>query len=138
MDDMWTRVGSQLIARVSGPLKFRLVLQPCMAAFFAIRSGLADARAGNPPWFWEVVSNPAKRAAMMKEAWKRIGKVFILAIVLDAVYQIIVLHFIYPGEMIIVAFVLAIVPYVILRGPVLRLARMIEARRHASTSTLKH
>ncbi len=138
MDDMWMRVGSQLIARVSGPMKFRLVLQPCMAAFFAIRSGLADARAGNPPWFWEVISNPAKRSELMKEAWKRIGKVFILAMVLDAVYQIIELHFIYPGEMIIVAFVLAIVPYVILRGPAMRLARMIEARRHPSTSTSKH
>jgi len=43
--------------------------------------------------------------------------------VLDAVYQIIVLHFVYPGEMIIVAFVLAILPYLILRGLVTRLAR---------------
>ena len=50
---------------------------------------------------------------MVKEAWKSIGKVFILALVLDAVYQLIELHFIYPGEMIIVAFILAIVPYVI-------------------------
>lgn len=37
------------IDRVSGPMKFRLVLQPMMAALFAIRSGLADARAGKPP-----------------------------------------------------------------------------------------
>jgi hypothetical protein len=58
MDHMWERIGSQLIARVSGPMKFRLVLQPCMAAFFAIRAGLADVKAGKPPWFWELVSNP--------------------------------------------------------------------------------
>src|ERR1700689_3418321 len=130
MDNGWLRVGSQLIARGSGPMKFRLVLQPCMAAFFAIRAGLADARAGKPPWFWELVSNPPLRADMVKEAWKRIGKVFILAVVLDVVYQLIVLHFVYPGETLIVAFILAIVPYVILRGPVVRVARMIEARRH--------
>lgn len=123
MDDMWARVASQLIARVSGPMKFRLVLQPLMASIFAIRSGLADARAGRPPWFWEVVSDPARRAAMIKEGWSRIGKVFILAMVLDAVYQLMVLHAIYAGEMIIVAFVLAILPYVILRGLVTRLAR---------------
>jgi len=129
MDHMWERVGSQLIARVSGPMKFRLVLQPCMAAFFAIRAGLADAKAGKPPWFWELVSNPPLRADMVKEAWKRIGKVFILAVVLDVVYQLIVLHFVYPGEALIVAFILAIVPYVILRGPVVRVARLIEARR---------
>jgi hypothetical protein len=135
MDSMWLRVGSQLVARVSGPMKFRLVLQPCMAAFFAIRSGLADARAGKPPWFWELVSNPPERAGMVKEAWTRIGKVFILAVVLDVVYQLIVLHFVYPGEALIVAFILAIVPYVILRGPAMRVARMIDARRQHEAQT---
>jgi len=60
---------------------------------------------------------------MIKDGWKSISRVFILAIVLDVVYQIIVLHFVYPGEAIIVAFVLAIVPYLIVRGLVTRLAR---------------
>src|SRR5271154_3001 len=123
MDDMWTRIGTQLVARVSGPMKFRLVLQPAMAAFFAIRSGLADARAGKPPYFWGLLSEHGQRADMIKDGWKSVGRVFILALVLDAVYQIIVLHFVYLGEMIIVAFVLAIVPYLILRGLVTRLAR---------------
>jgi hypothetical protein len=125
MDHIWERVVSQLLGRVSGPMKFRLVLQPCMAAFFAIRAGLADAKAGKPPWFWELVSNPPQREDMLKEAWKRIGKVFILAVVLDVVYQLIVLRFVYPGEALIVAFVLAILPYIILRGPAMRLARLI-------------
>ena len=123
MDEMWTRIGSQLIARVSGPMKFRLVLQPCMAAFFAVRAGLADARAGKPPYFWGLLSDRGQRAAMLKDGWKSVGRVFILALVLDAVYQIIVIRFVYPGEMIIVAFVLAIVPYLIVRGLVTRLAR---------------
>jgi hypothetical protein len=39
MDHIWMRVASNLAARVTGPMKFRLVLQPAMAAFFAIRSG---------------------------------------------------------------------------------------------------
>ena len=123
MDHMWVRVATQLIARVSGPMKFRLVLQPCMAAFFAIRSGLADARAGKTPYFWCLLSDPGQRADMIKDGWKSVGRVFILALVLDAVYQIMVLHFVYLGEMIIVAFVLAIVPYLIVRGLVTRVAR---------------
>jgi hypothetical protein len=135
MDNIWVRVGTQLLARVSGPMKFRLVLQPCMAAFFAIRAGLADAKAGRPPWFWELVSNPPQRADMVKEAWKRVGKVFILAVVLDVVYQLIVLHFVYPGEALIVAFILAIIPYVLLRGPAMRVARIIEARRKQEQQT---
>jgi hypothetical protein len=141
MDQIWERVGSQLLARVSGPMKFRLVLQPCMAAFFAIRAGLADAKAGRPPWFWELVSNPPERKDMVKEAWKRIGKVFMLAVVLDVVYQLIVLHFVYPGKALIVALILAIVPYVLLRGPAMRVARMIEERRQherQNAYVLKH
>ena len=123
MDQMWESVSTQLLARISGPMKFRLVLQPCMAAFFAIRAGLADARAGKSPYFWGLLSDHGQRVEMLKDGWKSIGRVFILALVLDAVYQIIVIHFVYPGEMIIVAIILAIVPYLILRGLVTRIAR---------------
>jgi len=127
MDNMWVRVGTQLIARVSGPLKFRLVLQPLMASIFAIRSGLADARANKTPYFWCLLSDPGQRADMLKDGWKSVGKVFILALVLDVVYQIIVLRFVYPGEAVIVAFILAIAPYLILRGLVTRVARAKKA-----------
>lgn len=123
MHGIWDRVGTQLIARVSGPMKFRLVLQPCMAAFFAIRSGLADAKTGRSPYFWTMVSDPKERAELLRDGWKSVGKVFILAIVLDVIYQIIELHFVYVGEAIIVAFILAILPYLILRGIVTRIAR---------------
>jgi hypothetical protein len=123
MDNIWVRFSTQLLARVSGPMKFRLVLQPAMAAFFAIRAGLADARAGKTPYFWCLLSDPGQRADMIKDGWKSVGGVFILALVLDAVYQIIELHFVYVGEMIAVAIILAIVPYLILRGLVTRLAR---------------
>jgi hypothetical protein len=123
MDQIWTRVGDDLIARVSGPMKFRIVLQPAMAAFFAIKSGLADAKAGNPPYFWALLWDSGQRKEMLKNGWKSVGRVFLLAVVLDVIYQLIVRHFVYPGETLIVAFVLAIVPYLILRGLVTRLAR---------------
>jgi hypothetical protein len=123
MVHIWDRLGTQLLARVSGPMKFRLVLQPCMAAFFAIRSGLADAKTGKSPYFWTMVSDPKERGELIKDGWKSVGKVFILAIVLDVIYQIIELHFVYAGEAIIVAFLLAILPYLILRGIVTRIAR---------------
>jgi hypothetical protein len=138
MDHMWMRVISQLAARVSGPMKFRIVLQPCMAAFFAIRSGLADARAGKTPYFWGLCSNPGERTDMLKDGWKSVGRVFILAVVLDVVYQIIVLHFVYVGEAIIVAIILAILPYLILRGIVTRLARKNILRRQHDLQTPIH
>jgi hypothetical protein len=125
---MWLRFTGDLAARISGPLDFRVVLQPTMAAFFAIRSGLADARAGRPPYFWALLSDRADRTALVENGWKSIGRVFILAVTLDVIYQLFVLHFVYPGEAIAVAFLLAIVPYLVLRGLVTRLAR---AKSHA-------
>lgn len=140
MDGVWVRFSTQLLARVSGPMKFRLVLQPAMATFFAVRSGLADARAGKPPYFWGLLSHPGQRVEMIKDGWKSVGRVFLLALVLDAVYQLIVLRFIYPGEMISVAIILAIVPYLIVRGLVTRIARrkIAAAARPADTPPLRN
>ena len=90
MDDMWIRFTSDMVARVSGPMKFRLVLQPAMAAFFAIRAGLADARAGRPPYFWALASGSAPREAMIENGWKSVGRVFILAMA-STVFLILVL-----------------------------------------------
>jgi hypothetical protein len=104
-------------------MHFRVYLQPVMAMVFAIISGLADARAGKPPYFWSVFTDPAHRAELMRAGWKDVGKVFILAIVLDVVYQYIVAKFVYPGEALLVALLLAIVPYLVVRGLTTRIAR---------------
>jgi hypothetical protein len=112
--------------RISGPLRFRFVLQPVMASIFAVLAGLKDARGGKPPYFWALLSDLEHRRDMLKDGWKDVGKVFILALILDVVYQLIVLRFIYPAETIVVAFSLAIVPYLILRGLVTRTARTIK------------
>jgi hypothetical protein len=122
MEDLWARIAENLIARLSGPLKFRFILQPVMASIFAILAGIKDAKEGKPPYFWALFTQPAHRAEMTKDGWKSVGKVFIFAVVLDVVYQWIVLKFVYPGEVIIVAFILAIVPYLMLRGIVNRIA----------------
>jgi hypothetical protein len=104
-------------------MSLRLILQPTIATILAIRAGLKDAREGNPPYFWSVLTDPAHRQVMLRDGWKSIGKVFIAALVLDVAYQLIVERFVYPGEAIIVAIVLAIVPYLVLRGLATRLAR---------------
>lgn len=121
MDDIWMRIVEDMGGRTSGPMKLRFILEPVMASIFAITSGLNDAKAGKPPYFWALITSPAHRAEMIRDGWKSVGKVFIIALVFDVVYQIAVLRFVYPGEAIIVAFGLAIVPYLILRGLVNRL-----------------
>jgi hypothetical protein len=121
MDDIWMRIVQDMSDRVTGPMKFRLILQPVMASIFAIIAGLNDAKLGNPPYFWSLFTDSGHRAEMLRDGWKSVGKVFMLAMVLDIVFQIRVLNTVYPGEVIIVAFLLAIVPYLLLRGLVTRL-----------------
>jgi hypothetical protein len=122
MDPIIARMTHDFVARVTGPMHFRLVLQPAMATFFAIRDGLRDARECKPPYFWGLFTDKGEREAMVKEGWKSVGKVFILAIVLDVIYQLIEHRWtVYPGEAVVVALVLAIVPYLIIRGPVNRI-----------------
>ena len=118
-----SRVGEDLADRLHGPMIPRLLLQPVMAALLAIRSGLRDARDGNPPYFWALVSDPKHRRDMLRAGWKDIARVVLLGAVMDIVYQVIFLHWIYPGEALIVTTFLAFVPYLLLRGPVTRVAR---------------
>ncbi len=70
---------------------------------------------------------------MLRTGWQSVGKVFILALILDAIYQYIELRWFYPGEAIAVALSLAIIPYTLLRGPVNRL--MCLTRRKGLTKT---
>lgn len=121
MQDILTRVIEDLIARVGGPLTLRLILQPVVAICFAIRDGRRDARTGQPPYFWAVFSNPDHRRDLLRDGWKSVGKVFVLAMVLDVIYQIIVLRWVYPVETLMVACILAIVPYLLVRGPLNRI-----------------
>jgi hypothetical protein len=123
MEEIWHRYIESLFARLDGPLHFRLIVQPTMAAIFAVIDGVKDAKLGRPPYFWTMVSNPAQRSELVKLGWKRIGKIFILAVILDVIYQLKVTHWVYPGETLTVAILLAIVPYLVLRGPINRFVR---------------
>ncbi|MGB7098492.1 MAG: hypothetical protein WBD95_06950 [Xanthobacteraceae bacterium] len=118
-------VWEMLIGRADGPLTFRLIFQPTVAAIFAIRAGLKDARAGRTPYFWSVLKNPLDYDGLLRDGWKDIGKVFIVAVVLDVVCALIVHRWIFPGQALLVGTALAIVPYVLIRGPVTRIARRL-------------
>lgn len=121
MEDILARVFENLADRVTGPMKFRLVLQPLMAIIFAIKDGIKDAQGGKPAYFWALFTDPEHRRDMLQNGWKSVGKVFVIALILDGVYQYIELSWFYPGEALLVAICLAIIPYLVLRGPVNRL-----------------
>jgi hypothetical protein len=128
MVDLWTLFADNLHDRVSGPMKFRIVLQPIMATLLAIRSGFKDAKSGAHPYFWSLLFTAGRRMEMIKDGWKSVGRLFFLAVALDLIYQIIVQSSIRLRAAIFVAIVLAILPYVLLRGIVTRIARRVMTR----------
>jgi hypothetical protein len=117
-----------LLARIEGPMSMRLIIQPLVALFFALRDGVRDAREGKPPYFWALFTEPAHRRDMLASGWRSIGKVFVIAIVLDLVFQYIVFRDFRPIGALLAGVILAVVPYLLLRGPVNRVMRFRRER----------
>jgi len=126
IQEILTRFWDQLIAQPSGPLAFRLYIQPAMAAFFAVRDGLKDARVGRPPYLRTILFEPSQRKGYLREGLKRISRVIVFAFVMDTIYQYMVLRRFYPFEALVTVFVLAVLPYMLIRGPVHRIARRLK------------
>jgi len=100
-----------------------------MAVILAIRAGMKDASDHRSPYLWGLRYERSERGPLVRSALKDIGRLFLVAVVLDCIYQVVEIHWIYPVQALIVGFVLAIVPYVSVRGPVTRLASRSMARR---------
>jgi hypothetical protein len=114
---METETTFQLFGRFEGPLNLRLILQPCIAAIFGYLDGTKDAKAGAPPYFWSVTNmQREERRALIKHGWSRIGKVFILAFAFDCAFQYLTTKSIAILPSVLVATILAILPYLFFRG----------------------
>ena len=124
MEETLARIWEHLAGRLTGPLTFRLLMQPLMSTLFAVRDGLRDARAGRSPFLWTIVGCPGDRLRLIREGLIAIGKLAVVATVLDIAYQLIVFQRIFPFEAIGVALLLAILPYFVFRGPVNRIAML--------------
>ena len=132
--DILQRFWTDLIGRADGPMTFRFVLQPMMAAIAALHDGVKDARLGRSPYFWTVLTDPERRQARLLEGLGATARVMVLALIMDAIYQVRVLGTFYPGEAAIVALLLAFLPYLLVRGLASRIAR----RRGRSAAGAAH
>src|SRR5215471_21020747 len=110
-----------LVERPDGPMRFRFVLQPLMAAIVAIRDGLKDARSGRSPYFATVLGNPKERAGRLRHGLNATARIIALGLVMDVIYQAIVFKTFYPDQALVVALVLAFVPYLIIRSVIARI-----------------
>jgi hypothetical protein len=122
LDRLW----KDILARPGGPMTFRLILQPAMAAIAALRDGVKDARLGRRPYLRAITRGVRSAEGRRGRLWEGIvstARILILGVVMDTVYQWIVLKTFYPVQAAVIAVLLAFVPYLLLRGPFARIAR---------------
>jgi len=120
--EVMTRIWQNMLDRPGGPFVFRFVLQPIMATAAAVRDGMHDARTGRSPFLWTVLTDPVKRRGRLDEALIATSRIVLLGLVIDTVYQYIEFDSYHPVESVLIAILLAFVPYVLLRGVVTRIA----------------
>jgi hypothetical protein len=130
--DVAHRFWSDLLGRLHGPETFRFFLQPIMAILIAWRDGTRDAKLGRKPYLWGLLRGDtrATRKEKVFEGIGSVGRVLILGVIMDMIYQWRMFGgFHYPVETIVMATVLAFVPYMLFRGPIARLQQRRLARK---------
>jgi len=130
--EVLTRIWQNMLDRPGGPFVFRFVLQPIMAMAAALRDGVSDARKGRAPFLWTVLTDPSQRRGRLDEALIATSRIVLLGLAIDTVYQVIEFEAFHPAEALIIALMLAFLPYVLLRGLVTRIAHRWVGNKSAS------
>ena len=121
--DDYKRMWRDFLDRPGGSMSFRFYLQPTMAIIAALHDGINDARAGRTPYLHKLLTHPGHLGENLSEALHATARIVLLALGMDAIYQVTVLDTFYPGEMVMVALLLAVAPYIVMRGPITLIAR---------------
>ena len=118
---MEDEIAAGFMTRLDGPFSLRFFLQPAMAIMFAVKDGLKDGRTGQDHYLWSLLFRPGQRRERIASAWASIGKVSIMAFVLDSLFQWVAMGQIKLTASLLMALFLCVIPYSLLRGPVSRL-----------------
>jgi hypothetical protein len=117
------------VARVVGPMSFRFILQPAIAIILGIRDGLMDARAGLPPFIYDLVFRPKNRKRQLRSASNRLLTPIIVATVLDAIAQYLLFKHVRPLYALLVGTFVMGLPYALARGLTNRIASSPHIRK---------
>ena len=116
--------------RFTGPGRFRFILQPMVAIVLGIRGGLADAKAGNPPYLFGLLFG-GRRRELLRSGMTAIRNLVAMAIIMDILFQLILFHSVHPGAAVVVGPILICFPYALSRALTRRLAWWRRAAPHA-------
>jgi hypothetical protein len=106
----------ELPQRFTGPGRLRFILQPIVAIILGIRGGLADVRAGNPPFLFALLFTPGCRKELLLQGLKAISNLLALGIIMDVVFQWVLYHEVHPGPAMVVGPLFISVPYMLSRA----------------------
>lgn len=136
--DFASRFWMDLVDRTDGPMTFRFFLQPTMAVITALFDAIKDARAGRTPYAWLLTHGSAgERRIAWRQGVTATTRILLLGVAMDVIYQIRVFGgFKYPNETFVLAVVLGFIPYLVMRGPITRIASRW-MRRHDAGRTPK-
>jgi hypothetical protein len=129
------RFWSHIADRVHGPMPLRFFLQPTMAFVFALIDGIKDARFGHKSFFWTLLWDPKQQRGRLREGLISIANVILFGISLDVIYQFRVFDQFYPVEALMMALLLAVIPYFVFRWIIEHIARWWFARKSAGAGT---
>jgi hypothetical protein len=102
--------------RFTGPGRLRFLLQPTLASVLGVRGGLADARAGRPPYLLGLLSASGRRRELLRSGLGAVRNLLAAGIVLDLVFQLVLYRSVHPGAALVVGPILICLPYGIARA----------------------
>jgi hypothetical protein len=126
------RFVDDMVARLHGPGRLRFILQPSFAIVLGARDGVKDARAGNPPFLWDLLSHSTNRSRLVRSAIASVRDLVAVAILLDCVAQLLILRMVNPFAALLLGPMLIGLPYASLRALTNRIARWRREAIHAS------
>ena len=110
--------------RLTGPGRFRFVLQPAIATLLGIRDGRLDARAGRPPYLYNLLFYQGQRRDLLWSGFNSVVNLVLMGILLDAIAQWLILGASYPGAALLIGPTLIALPYVLARALANRVVRL--------------
>jgi len=118
------RFWADIMGRADGPMTFRFFLQPAMAAIAAAHDSVKDVREGHKAFFWTALWNPSQEKGRLREGLISTTRIMLLGIGMDVIYQSRVFDRFYPAEAVVIAILLAVFPYFVLRWIFEHVARL--------------
>lgn len=96
--------------------RFRLILQPTLAIVLGVRIGMADARAGTPPFLARLIRASHERWSLVRESIVHAAKPLALALLMDCIFQYLTLGRVRVLAAVVVGILLVWFPFSATRG----------------------